>query len=578
MTVITDFEIPRTLDGLVARLLAEKPRGPVRVWVFEDRDARAAAAKKLADAGIEAMVFSAYKPLVHFFIEEAPLADYAKVTVRYPVHPQADAKRFVLEAYPLTALAGDTELAFEPLETSDSLPKYEVELTDRQGQTQTRKILAPNRVHADHVGDTLLSPTGWLIIKDQGVSERIETDFEQTYKSVIDAVAAHDFGPEEPLFEELNIRVTLPAHDLPLGWGDEVLSLTEAMHEDIYFSLLELYQTRGGRQRSAIGARPGHIVPQVSTSRGAISARVETRPLYSCEASVPRQPLETATHPIGIDQVRAELAALPGEPIEARSRAGRVVSGLYKEGSDAGVIISGAQHANETTGVVGALRAAKVLAARAESHFALSPVENPDGYALHHRLRAENPRHMHHAGRYTGLGDDVESRGNDPILESMIRREALNRMPAQLHLNLHGYPAHEWTRPLSGYLPLGFELWTIPKGFFLIMRHHEDWGETGRRLIVETTERLAETPGLVDFNRSQIDAYEGHAGPSTTFEVINGIPCWIGMHTAHPIPLTLITEYPDETIYGEDFILGHTAQMNTVLAAYDTWQGMAGAL
>ena len=110
-------------------------------------------------------------------------------------------------------------------------------------------------------------------------------------------------------------------------------------------------------------------------------------------------------------------------------------------------------------------------------HFAISPLENPDGYALHHRLRSENAHHMHHAARYTALGDDVESRGDTPVFESVIRKKQLAEMDAKLHLNLHGYPSHEWTRPLSGYLPRGFELWTLPKGFFLIMRHHPEWAE-----------------------------------------------------------------------------------------------------
>ena len=54
-----------------------------------------------------------------------------------------------------------------------------------------------------------------------------------------------------------------------------------------------------------------------------------------------------------------------------------------------------------------------------------------------------------------------------PPYEIGARNQALELSGAQLHLNLHGYPAHEWTRPFTGYLPRGFELWTIPKGFFL---------------------------------------------------------------------------------------------------------------
>jgi len=36
--------------------------------------------------------------------------------------------------------------------------------------------------------------------------------------------------------------------------------------------------------------------------------------------------------------------------------------------------------------------------------------------------------------------------------------------------------------------------------------------------------------------------------------------------------VTLITEYPDETIYDDLFVAGHTAQCETVLAAYEAWQ------
>ena len=42
------------------------------------------------------------------------------------------------------------------------------------------------------------------------------------------------------------------------------------------------------------------------------------------------------------------------------------------------------------------------------------------------------------------------------------------------------------------------------------------------------------------------------------------------------MPLTLITEYPDETLHGEAFRAAHRAQMETVLAAYDALQETAG--
>ena len=75
----------------------------------------------------------------------------------------------------------------------------------------------------------------------------------------------------------------------------------------------------------------------------------------------------------------------------------------------------------------------------------------------------------------------------------------------------------------------------------------------------------------MDYNDRQIALYETHAG-ETGFRIINGFPCLANIDDRHTVPITLITEYPDETIYGEAFVDGHTAQMETVLSAYSSWQ------
>lgn len=565
MTVILDFTAERTIEALVARLIANKPSGPVEAWLFEDSRTRRAAEARLADAGITAKIRSAYKPLVHFFSEDAPKSAGA-IAVQYPVSANASAKRFALEAYPLAGMV-EGALDMTPVESNDLTYRVVIDGV-------THDVFAPNRVHTDHCGDTQLSPTGWLRILADGIDEPIFTDFEQVYAKAMEAIAAHDFGTSAPLFGELNLRVSLPAQDEKLPVHDEAISLAEAMHEDLYFSVMEIFQTRLGSGRSDYHGRPGQIVPQVGRAEGPMSIRVETRPLYTAEASVPFQALATATHPLGVEQIWAEIRGLGREPIAAPSRAGRVLPAAYKAGADLGVIITSGQHANETTGMIGAIRGAQILNQRPEAHFAVSPLENPDGYALHHRLRSEHAHHMHHAARYTALGDDVESRGTTPVFESLIRVEQQNRMNAKLHLNLHGYPSHEWTRPLSGYLPQGFELWTLPKGFFLVMRCHEDWLDIARGLTIGVTERLAEVPGLVEYNARQIELYTAHAGPPSTFEIVNGFPITVSSAVTHDVAMTLITEFPDETIYGDEFVLGHEAQAATVIAAYDIYQAM----
>ncbi len=568
MTSIFETKLERTLDTLVA---SATPGQSIDAWTFDDAKSRRAAEQALKDKGVMARIHSAYKPLLFAFLEEIDLEGVTAIEVRYPVHADAPANRFRLEAYPLAALVGDAHIAFIAQEDDELV--YDVTLT-RNGQTETLKVQAPNRVHADAVGETNLSPTGW-ISRNGTTGERLETDYERLFSLAIDAIANHDWGNEEPYFEELNIAVSHPAEDMPLAVGDEVVSLREALHEDFYFSLLEFFQKKSGRPLGDRGLKPGQIVPEIVRSSGEISVRVETRPLSTGFRDGPEQEIDTASEPPAVAQMSRLLSDIGGEEFDARSRSGRVLSAGYVRGSDTAVMISGGQHPNETTGIVGAIRAARALKQRAGAHFTISPIENPDGYALHQRLRVDNPRHMHHAARYTALGDDLEYRtlenSGAHLNEKAIRFTAQEMSRAQLHINLHGYPSHEWTRPLSGYVPRGFGMWTLPKGFFLIMRHHAGWTQQAEAILDHVTRHLGAIPGILDYNNRQIALYETHAG-ETGFRIINGFPCLSSIDDRHTVPLTLITEYPDETIYGDDFVTGHTAQMETVIAAYDVWQ------
>jgi hypothetical protein len=276
--------------------------------------------------------------------------------------------------------------------------------------------------------------------------------------------------------------------------------------------------------------------------------------------------LRIARQALSLAQVRDELARLPGQALEGRSREGRPIPGLYRAGPKPPILLTAGQHANETSGVVGALRAAHALLSGPDAHLALIPVENPDGYALHGRLCEANPRHMHHAARYTALGNDLEYGPDDPASEKGTRLRAIALSGAKLHVNLHGYPAHEWTRPFTGYVPRGFEHWTIPKGFFLILRHHPDWAGPGRALLEAVAQRLSAVPGLAAFNRRQTEVCAAHGGRSPGC-VIADIPCLVGPDARSPVPLTLITEFPDETVLGDAFVFAHTVQMETALAA-----------
>ncbi|MBG6071703.1 MULTISPECIES: peptidase M14 [unclassified Polaromonas] len=582
--LLLDVILPRTLDDWVGQFEHPEWRGAqVEGWLFEGVAARRAAERQLAAAGVTVTLRSAYKPLLHYFLEEVDCAALAKASVTYPVHPAASPRRFLLEAYPLAALLAGCQLAFEP--GTDDL-HYWLALTFKDGRQLNAKVWAPNRVHVDHLDVNLLSPTGWLRTRTTSgplvqMDTAQKTDYEQVFEKIIQIVQQQPWPAREPYFERLDIRVDLPCFEQPLPVDHECISTSEALHEDIYFSLLEVFQRQSGRATSDRRLQPGQIVPDVRPGNKAPRLRmalsrfdVLAQDLRACPSPAPEQVLDllgAAPHP---ERIAAEMRALGGQRFGALSRQGRAVEGLYHAGPGAAVIISGGQHANETSGVVGALRAAQQLKASGKAHFALIALENPDGYALHRELCLQHPRHMHHAARYSALGDDIEYREQAPLYEREAREQALALSGAQLHVNLHGYPAHEWTRPLSGYVPRGFELWMIPKGFFLILRHHPGWQAQGRALLEQVSAALRQVGGLSAYNARQMALYERHAG-ELPFEVINGTACSLSETTRPGPPVTLITEFPDETVADERFRFAHTVQMQTVLAAVSAWQGLA---
>lgn len=565
MTTLLDARFTRTLDALLDRF--QEPEWPgmlVEAWVFEDRAARRAAEATLRGRGFVAAIRSAYKPLVHEFLEDIDLAGVTAVTIGTP--PEAP-DRFRIEAHPLPGLLAPIPVAYAEGRTPEH---YEITLT-RNGIDEYRYVYAPNRTRPDPIGREVRSPTGWLRTFPPGcpvpnLNAALPTDYEAAFDAVIEAVRAHAWPAATPFFPTLEIAVAIGGIERKLAWQDECISTKEALHEDLYFSLLEVFQQIGGRPAGTRDFQPGQIVPLIVAAPGETRVRVTVGPhVPQPERAQEPQGLAGAARPLTAREISVELSRLGGEAFGAVSVQGRPIEGRHFAGAGPALVVTAGQHANETSGPIGALRAAPALIRRG-AHVAVVPQENADGYALHHRLRAENPRHMHHAARFTALGDDLEFRAEEAPLERAARLEAFSRTGARLHLNLHGYPAHEWTRPLTGYVPSGYEAYALPRGFFLILRHHPGLGEHALPFLAALTARLAADPALMALNAAQLGAYAAHCG-AIDAPVLNGILCEIGENSRQVPPYQLITEFPDETIYGDAFRLAHTTQMQTVLHA-----------
>jgi hypothetical protein len=654
--------MPRVFEceiALTSRQLLSDPRlyswvgHSLELWLFEGVQARQALAQQLQQRGVQAQVRSAYKPLLHVFLEEIDTATLTSVVIEYPCHEAADPRRFLLEGYPLetvlphvdvswvaaqsAASAQVLNLASSPTPTStltsssssnsnsNSTQKptqlqteqmvYRLTLTYRSGLVQSLQLIAPNVLKTDlALGQQSLCPTGYLKVSDSRsgqllVNQLLETEVEQAYLTLMRWVTEQPWGPAEPYFERLLLGVELPGAETVDAQGRLLASTYEALHEDLYFSVLEFFQRHSKRPSGNRGLQPGQIVPDIRVGSGVVKVFVECYPLGSVllelqqpehpsaqhalgaaaeqsvhaskqaisKASMPEINLQMCDEPLSPESVRDALAALAGHTFEAFSRQGRAVSGVYRRGTLPAIVLTGGQHANEASGVVGALRGAHWLAAQPKAHFAVVPLENPDGYALFAQYRAIHPQHMHHAARYTGLGDDLEYREQAPWYETEARQQAVALTQAQLHLSLHGYPAHEWTRPLTGYVPRGFASWSLPKGFFLIVRYQAAYKDLAMQWLDALTESVSRLPGVAQFNRAQLQRYESYLGAGG-FELKHGIACMLSQNDQQNIGVKLVTEFPDETITGEDFVFAQQVQTDTVRLACTHWWRLHGAV
>ena len=600
-TIIYQQDIATT-GSLLVEQIKQDPHSwqdkAIELWLYEGAFARQALTEQFNALGVQVLIRSAYKPLLHWFIEEVHATgldqNLASIEISYPVDPVTDRLRFLSEAYPLDLLCPEVPLSWVALAPSAE-HQYQVRFTYEDGATRSFTVFAPNESFKDHLNIDTLAPTGYLKVMNKTTGHVLQalalhTEIQLAYRSIMQAIKDHAWGTHEPYFERLHIRVDLPGSEVFSAKQDFLASTYEALHEDLYFSILEFFQHYSGRPTGDRGLQPGQIVPDIRVTGAGDGSAIginevsiqitcfETKGSIEPLIALPAKLADvSASGALGaVDQalthrqVDDALNHISGDAFAFESWQGRTLHGKHRPGSLPGIVVTGGQHANESTGVVGALRGAQWLESVAEANFAVVPLENPDGYQLFHEYCAIHPRHINHAARYTALGDDQEYRERAPWFERQGRMHALRVTDAQLHLSLHGYPAHEWTRPFSGYLPRGFELWSVPKGFFLIVRYRDGWQEKAAILLDKLVEGLAAVPGLSAYNAEQLKRYETYSGP-VPFEVKRGIPCLFTRNDKQTPGVVIVTEIPDETIYGEAFTFAHEVHTETVKLASTIW-------
>ena len=596
--------------------------GPISVqaYVSESPEVRAmlraTVTEHLQSLGHEytVRVRSAYKAGYFWLTEEVqPLwrrAQAERLTVTYPSGPQDSPGRFLQELYPLAALMEREGLAVDFLPGSAD-PSYTAALYRGNAQVWQGECFIPLHPRLSADGREVVAPTGWLTVRAGSQTlhdQRLASDGELFWDWYCGAVLPRlldlaDTRPGLPVFRNLSVNLGLSEPDLALGVLDERISMTEALTEEVYFGTVDALKRHLGAAASSRTLMPGRIVPVAISTPGREGwARVILSEWEGLELPAEILPNFPGLDAADTDPVTVQ-SAFPWNPLRtwqaareqadscnlewhvpAMSLGGRPVPAVVRPAtgqpsipSPGGVLVTGGQHANETTGPAAAVRLIQTLAA-GPLPFAVLPLENPDGAFLHRALIQINPEHMHHAARYTSLGDDLEARVRDdnPHWEARGRTWAAQAAGATLHLNLHGYPAHEWVRPYSGYAPFGFESWALPAGFMTIVWYHPGLGNEARELAQAIASRLQQLPDVVEHAGRACRANAAHS-VHPHYELIQGLPFILAEQSGALCPLTVITEAPDETVYGEHFKMFVRAHLAVCEAAVTHHQTRAEA-
>ncbi len=246
---------------------------------------------------------------------------------------------------------------------------------------------------------------------------------------------------------------------------------------------------------------------------------------------------------------------------------------------------NGRQHANEVCSTNYILKFAELVAKNKKYksflkkvNFVFHPMENPDGAELAYKLQKLTPFHSLHAGRYSTLGIDIghQVSADNPILpEAKVRKNLYSRWLPDIHLNLHGYPSHEWVQPFSDYAPFLFRDYWIPRGWFVYYRSlslpiYEKWEKAGEELKKYIIEGMNSLENIRLSNESLYDRYHRWAARwhphMNNLEIQDGVNIYSKRQSSRESKLTerrkitFVEETPelmDETAQGKwlDFLV-----------------------
>ncbi|WP_409289825.1 M14 family metallopeptidase [Peribacillus sp. SCS-37] len=518
----------------------------VRVFISEPASIRRQLVNEIKSlsAAEEVEVLSAFKP-GYFWIEEEimPLLqgkdiDKIHIVCKRNKHGLELANRWIQELYPIDEILGRFfSISSDLIEffLEDIEEHYIFKAFDHSGECILEQTLKVPTVELDYIDDkNKVYPTTGLIqlYKNGSLVREIQnpTDRERFWQFFLNELREEitpvlplqeeGRGKEQPFFSRLHLEISMSEEERKLGIEEERISPLEALHEDIYFGVLDYFEHLGEVSCGQRWDAPGGVHPfldviqggkpfakiklygfipeeKVELSTEILNFTADDKEPVSCiiqtgagnENFYAREQWCSYSLPEWNENV-SELASLGGVNIwlGGTSYEGRAIPvlevikpsmqdfysshklSLYKPT----ILIETGHHANEVSSSPAASELVKeIIAMRPEVLNSLNiiviPGANPDGSHLHSRLTESNPEWKHHAARYNAVGlEFAHVRYKKTIFgEAEVVPNIINRWLPDVYLDGHGIPGHEWIQPFSGFnSPPRFPVsYSIPSAF-----------------------------------------------------------------------------------------------------------------
>ena len=249
--------------------------------------------------------------------------------------------RWLQELYPIDAVLArelgiaESAVTFTPRVDDD--PIYTVTVRGAGGETLLEDSFTPKYVVRPFFDlfpeyEQVRVTTGWVTVEVDGqavLDRRIETDPEtfwdilqtDTYRRIVDYVMDVQQGrpssANAPYYDEFQIDLRMSEPNYRIGVDEEVISSLEALHEDLYFETLTLFNLIGGRYGAGPMSYGGRILPYIDPSgagrpgHATISFTGKARAIPELEMTVGRADSEPETQ-------RYRLSSLPVDPPKLR--------------------------------------------------------------------------------------------------------------------------------------------------------------------------------------------------------------------------------------------------------------------